>query len=177
MRSRSASVELKTIASGSGRFDSRFGPDIESVTEIVREPAFMTTVDWAVMCDLAYFDGASRLCMFGIDTVGPVRTLSIGSHRLAIAIHFLDRDPHDGPDVALFVTRPNGEIRAADEVRDFCVESRGDYMLVEMPSMPLREEGLYRFELACGARQPTMCEVTVLVHAQRPARIPLHGAR
>jgi hypothetical protein len=137
----------------------------------------MTTVDWAVMCDLAYFDGANRLCMFGIDTVGPVRTLSIGSHRLAIAIHLHDRDPRDSPDVALFVTRPNGEIRAADQVLDFCVESRGDYVLVEMPSMPLHEEGLYRFELACGTKQPTMCEVNVRVHAQRSARMPLRGAR
>lgn len=137
----------------------------------------MTTVDWAVTCDLAYFDAADRLCMFGIDTSGPMRTLSVGLHRLAIAVHFKDRDPNDEPGLALFVTAPHGEWQAADAARDFCVDSRGEYLLVELPSVPLRDEGIYRFELACGTREPTVCEVRVLVHSGRPARVHVHGAR
>ena len=139
-------------------------------------PIRMTTVDWAVICDLAYFDRFDRLCMFGLETSGQVRTLPAGNNRLAFAIHLQDRDPHDVLDVALFVRSPNGDRRVADEVRDFCVESRGDYVLILMPSISLAEQGVYRFEVACGTREPTMCEVSVLVHSHRPARIHLHGA-
>ena len=139
-------------------------------------PIRMTTVDWVGLCDLAYFDRFNRLCMFGLETSGQIRTLPAGNNRLALAIHLRDRDPHDAPDVALFVTSPHGHRWTADEVRDFCVESRGDYVLILMPSISLAEEGVYRFEVACGSREPTMCEVSVLVHSHRPARMHLHGA-
>jgi hypothetical protein len=136
----------------------------------------MTTVDWAVICDLAYFDRFNRLCLLGIETSGKVRTLPAGIHRLAVAIHLQDRDPDDDPDVSLFVTSPQGQWRAADEVGDFCVESRGEYLLLHMPSFPLQEEGIYRFELACGVKEPAVCEMSVVVQSHRPARIHLHGA-
>jgi hypothetical protein len=139
-------------------------------------PVRMATVDWAVICDLAYFDCFNRLCLIGLETSGEVRRLPAGNNRLALAIHLQDRDPHDDPDVAVFITSPDGERRVADDVRDFWVESRGEYVLILMPSMPLPEEGVYRFEVACGTREPTMCELSVLVHSRRPARVQLHGA-
>jgi hypothetical protein len=136
----------------------------------------MTTVDWAVVCDLAYFDRFNRLCMIGLETSGQPRRLPAGNNRLALAIHLQDRDPHDEPDVAVFVTSPGGHRRVADEVRDFCIESRGEYLLILMPSISLQEEGVYRFEVACGTNDLTMCEVSVLVHSRRPGRVDLHGA-
>jgi hypothetical protein len=51
------------------------------------------------------------------------------------------------------------------------VERRGEYLLIQMPGVALRQEGLYRFELACGAGEPAVCEVYVLVNACHPARI------
>ena len=41
-------------------------------------PIRMTTVDWAVFCDLAYFNRFDRLGMFGLETSGHVRTLPAG---------------------------------------------------------------------------------------------------
>ncbi len=136
----------------------------------------MATVDWAVICDLAYFDSFDRLCLFGIETSGTVRTLPAGVHRLAVALHLQHRNPLDDLDLSLLVTSPHGEWHAADEVHDFCVESRGEYVIVQIPGFPLQEEGIYRFELACGVKEPAICEMNVLVQPHRLARIHLHGA-
>jgi uncharacterized protein DUF6941 len=122
-------------------------------------------IDWAVVCDFAYFDRAQQLCMMGVETAGPIRTLPTGIHRLAIAVHFHDRHPHDSADLALFVTGPDGDWRMADVAHDFCVESSGEYLLIRMPSVSLQAEGTYRFELACGTRQLVVCEVNVLANA------------
>jgi hypothetical protein len=93
-------------------------------------PIRMTTVDWAVICDLAYFDRFDRLCMFGLETSGQVRTLPVGDNRLAFAIHLQDRDPHDALDVALLVTSPNGHRRVAGEVQDFATH-------LVVPTLPI----------------------------------------
>jgi hypothetical protein len=85
----------------------------------------MVSLDWALVCDFAYFDRADRLCMIGVETSGLIRTLPLGIHRLAIAVHFRDRDPNDDPDVSVFVTSPRSEWWAPDAVRDFCVDNRG----------------------------------------------------
>jgi hypothetical protein len=134
------------------------------------------TVDWAAICDAAYFDRFNRLCMFGVETAGPRRTVPVGVHRLAMVIHFDHRNPHDDPEVAVFVTSPDGEWRAADGIRDFCVDSRGDYLIVHMPGVSLQKEGVYRFELACGSRESTMCELSLVVHSQPPPRVCSRGA-
>lgn len=137
----------------------------------------MTTVDWAVVCDLAYFDSLDRLCLFGIETTGRTRTLQAGVHRLAFAVHLHDGRLRDERDVSLFITSPQGQCRAADEVLDFCVETRGEYVILHMPSFQLKEEGAYRFEVACGADvELALCEVNVLSQPHRVAKVHLHGA-
>ena len=137
----------------------------------------MTTVDWAAICDLAYFDSLDRLCLFGIETTGRTRTLQAGVHRLALAVHLHDGRLRDGREVSLSVTSPHGESRAADEVVDFDVESRGEYVILHMPSFQLDEEGIYRFEVDCGAGvELATCEVNILSQPHRVARVHLHGA-
>jgi hypothetical protein len=49
----------------------------------------MPRVDRAYFCDLAYFDRNQRLCMIGIDTGGPERTLPSGVYRFTIAARLL----------------------------------------------------------------------------------------
>jgi hypothetical protein len=114
--------------------------------------------------------------MFGVDTSGPRRIVAAGVHRLALVIHFRGRDPQDDPEVAVCVTSPDGKWRVADGIRDFCVESRGEYVVIQMPHVPLEEEGVYRFELACGTREPTMCELSVVVHSRLPPSVCIRGA-
>lgn len=130
----------------------------------------MATVDSGVICDLAYFDRFDRLCMFGVETAGPVRTLRAGIHRFSIVIRVHNRDPHDDPDVAVFLTLPEGDWRVAEGLGEFVVESRGEYLLIHMPGVALQEEGLYRVEVACGRSQVATCEVHVLGGSRWSAR-------
>ena len=43
----------------------------------------MASLDWALVCDFAYFDRDNRLCMIGVETSGPIRILPLGIHIVA----------------------------------------------------------------------------------------------
>mgnify|MGYP003694324579 CR=1 FL=1 len=43
--------------------------------------------------------------------------------------------------------------------------------LFSIPSFSLQEEGIYRFELACGVKGPAICEMNVSVQSHRLARV------
>lgn len=112
-----------------------------------------TIVDWALVCDLAYFDRNKRLCLSGIDAGSPLRCLSPGMHRVEFALHFRDRGEEEF-EPALLIATPGGQSYLADAGRDFIVESAGDYLLIHLQTMPFREEGYYRFELLVGRSGP-----------------------
>ena len=136
----------------------------------------MANVDWSAVCDMAYFDGTGRLCLFGVEP-GGIRTMPLGFQHLALVVRLTDRDPHDDLRPALFVTVPTGECRVADDVLDFSVESRGDYVIVHVPSLQIDQEGTYGFQLALGTCAPVMVELGIRAAAGRPVRTHLHGAR
>jgi len=121
-------------------------------------------VDWALVCDLAYFDGADRLCMFGIDTAGSMAMRTVGSHRLSVALRLRDRHAGEVLDPSVFITSPRGDRLVADRVADVRVEARGDYLLVRLPNLLFTDEGIYRFELTLGRGQFMTFEVAVLVN-------------
>jgi len=135
----------------------------------------MATVDSVVICDLAYFDRFDRLCMFGVETAGSVARLPAGIHRLSIVVRVPSRDPYDDPDVALFLTLPDGEWRVAEELSEFWVESRGEYVLIHFPRVALQDEGFYRVEVTCGGSEVATCEVHVLSRSNWPARTHSHA--
>jgi hypothetical protein len=58
--------------------------------------------------NLAYFDRNQRLCMIGIDTDGPVRTLSSGVYRFTIAARLLGVCSDEAATIAVTVATPSG---------------------------------------------------------------------
>ncbi len=142
------------------------------------EPAHDALVDWAVVCDLAHFDSLDRLCLFGIETAGRISVRC----RPAFTVSPLPCIFTTAGSATVTVCRsssrpPQGEGGAADEVLDFAVESRGEYVIVHMPGFQLTEEGIYRYEVACGAGvELATCEVNVRSQPHRVAGVHLHGA-
>jgi hypothetical protein len=134
----------------------------------------MATVDWALTCDFAYFDPTGRLCLIGADA-NRVRTLASGNHRLSLVAHLADACD-DRLDPVLGVRSPDGACRIASESIDFTRERRGNCVLFHLPRVPLTELGRYRFELALGAAEPTMLELSVDVREHSRPRVHLHGA-
>ena len=116
----------------------------------------MLKVDWAFLCDLAYFDTCSNLCMIGIHTLGPVRVLPIGVHRFTIAAHLTNVRRDEPLDVVLSVSTPTGRYAAADGFGGIRTEVSGDHLLISIGSAPLLEEGIYRFEVTIDGPQASL---------------------
>jgi hypothetical protein len=70
----------------------------------------MACVEWALLCDLAYFDAYRNLCLFGVRTQAPVPTLPAGTRRFAIAARVVGLQPH--PDVTVSVSTPDSRLNA-----------------------------------------------------------------
>jgi hypothetical protein len=125
----------------------------------------MARVEWAVLCDLAYFDAYRNLCVIGVQTQSPVPTLSAGTRRFAIAARVLGLRPR--PDVAVSVSTPDGRLNATTWCERIEVEAAGDYMLVRLGGAPLVQEGIYRFEVAVDAPESVSIDMPVVVAALR----------
>lgn len=124
----------------------------------------MARVEWALLCDLAYFDAYKNLCVIGAQTQTPVATFSAGTHRLTIAARLAGLQPR--PDVVVSMLVPDGgPCDSTWERMD--IESVGDYPLVRLAGVPMTEEGIYRFEVSLYERELTSIDIPVQVIAHR----------
>jgi hypothetical protein len=71
--------------------------------------------------------------------------------------------------ISVAVVRPDGAIIFSD---DCVIEMVHEYVLVTVRSVPLEEEGLYRFRIALTSQAPVYIDGPVLSLAQRPAALP-----
>jgi len=122
----------------------------------------MLNVDWAFLCDLAYFDTCSNLCMIGIHTQGPVRVLPMGVHRFTIAAHLTNVRPGEPLDVVVSVSTPGGACTPADGFAGIRTELNGEHLLISIGRAPLIEEGVYRVEVAIG-KGPASVDIPLLI--------------
>ena len=71
--------------------------------------------------------------------------------------------------ISVAVITPDGSIIFSD---DCVIEMVHEYVLVTVRSVPLREEGLYRFRIALTSQAPVYIDVPVLSLADRPVALP-----
>jgi hypothetical protein len=131
----------------------------------------MARVEWALLCDLAYFDAYRNLCVIGAQTQ-PVPSFPVGTRRFAIAARVSGLGPH--PQVCVSVSTPDNAATACEHVQ---VDAVGDHLLVTIGVTPLVEDGIYRFEVALPAQPSASIDLPIVIgDPQRQARISTTGA-
>lgn len=120
----------------------------------------MTGINWAVLCDLAYFDTYGNLCTIGIHTGGPVRVLPAGVRRLSIAARLADVRPAEPLDVVLSISTPHGPSTESDGFEGVRTEVNAECLVLSIGRAPLLQEGVYRFEVSIG---PASVDIPLLV--------------
>jgi hypothetical protein len=96
----------------------------------------MSRVEWAVLCDLAYFDAYRNLCLIGVQTQ-PVPTLSVGTRRFAIAARIPGL--RERPAVAVALSTPGGaDVTVCGSVE---VEAVGEFLVIALSAVPLGAGG------------------------------------
>ena len=123
----------------------------------------MARVEWALLCDLAYFDAYRHLCLFGVQTQAPVPTLPAGTRRFAIAARVVGLHPQ--PDVSVSVSTPDGRLNARTWCERIEIETAGDYLVVRLGGVPFVEEGIYRFEVSMSTQESASINIPVVVAA------------
>lgn len=111
----------------------------------------MATIDWALLCDLAYFDTYGNLCVIGVHTEGPVRVLPTGVRRLSIAAHLANLKINEHLDIALSISTPSGVSTEADGFEAVRTELNADCLVLSIEKAPLLREGVYRFDISVGS--------------------------
>jgi Family of unknown function (DUF6941) len=131
----------------------------------------MPRIEWALLCDLAYFDAYRNLCVIGVQTQ-PVPSFPIGTRRFAIAARVPGLT--SAPSITVSVSTPDAAA-IPNECEDVRVDVVGDHLLVSIGVSPLIDDGVYRFEVALQSQPPITIDLPLVIAAQQPPPHPLAG--
>lgn len=126
----------------------------------------MARIDWAFVCELAYFDRHERLCVVGIVTEYIVPHLPLALNEAMVVAKLTDIQPRDEVDVAIGVVAPNGAVATPTAARGAIVEVSSGYILATLRDIPILEEGTYGFCIALQGQAPVTIAVPVMAVGQ-----------
>jgi hypothetical protein len=122
----------------------------------------MARIDWAVACDLAFFDRQDRLCIVGITNRLPVPRLPLAINQLMLVARLVDLRPVEEIEISVAVLGPSGLWTTPTNGHDMGIEMGGEYVLVTLREIPLIEEGVYGFQINLSGQEPASIEIPVL---------------
>ncbi len=129
----------------------------------------MSSVEWALLCDVAYFDASRNLCMIGVQTQ-PVPCFPIGTRRVAIAALVPGLPPH--PRVTVSILTPDGAASTPAGCEHVVIETAGDHLLANIGVAPLIDDGIYRFEVTVSS-PPIAIDLPIVIAGHRSCERPL----
>ena len=124
----------------------------------------MARIDWAVVCDLAFFDRHDRLCIVGITRKFVFPQLPVGLHQLMLVAHLADIRPVDEIAVRIEVMTPSGSSGAVPLRTEHALQVVGEYVLATLRDVPFLEEGSYRFCIGLGDAPAAIVDIPVWTH-------------
>src|SRR5262245_3431359 len=122
----------------------------------------MARIDWAVLCDLAFFDRQDRLCIVGITRKLPAPSLPLAISQMMLVARLTEIQPVEEIALSVAVVTPKGVLTTSNSRDCILVEMANQYVLVTLRDLPLHEEGIYRFRLALNGQAPVFVDVPVL---------------
>jgi hypothetical protein len=121
----------------------------------------MVRIDWAQLCEMAFFDDCDRLCLIGVMTRFPAPALPIAMRQLMIAVRIADVEAGESFGIGVSMVTPGG-VRLTPEHSDgFDIAMSAEYILITLREVPLAEEGAYRFAVSVGKGSPICIDVPV----------------
>lgn len=133
----------------------------------------MARIDWAFVCELAYFDRQERLCVVGVYKQFIVPQLPLLLHQVTLVARLADIHMTDEVDVAVGVVTPSGAVATPTNANGAILEVSGDYILATLRDIPLMEEGPHGFRIALSDQAPVTIDVPVM-NVTQPADAEIH---
>ncbi len=133
----------------------------------------MARIDWAVVCDLAFFDRQERLCLIGMARRISVPRLPLVLGQLMLVARLAEVKPVEEFEVSMAVVTPTGQWTTPTNPHGVSIVMSGEYVLVTLRDLPLMEEGVYRFQVGLTGQAPVSVEMSLLT-ARRPIPAGVH---
>jgi hypothetical protein len=89
-------------------------------------------IDWALLCDLAFFDRQDRLCVVGIVRKLPAPGLPLAIGQMMLVAHLTEIRPVEEVGVSVAVITPGGVLTAPNSSDCISVELAQGYVLVTL---------------------------------------------
>jgi hypothetical protein len=133
----------------------------------------MASIEWATLCDLAFFDRQDRLCLIGIFRKLPVPSLPLAISQVMLVAKLTDLRPVEQVSISVGVLTPAGRWGAPSQHDGVVIEMAGDYVLATLRDVAIFEEGIYRFQIALGGQAIASVDLPVLT-VERPSLPKVH---
>src|SRR5262245_48187758 len=122
----------------------------------------MARIEWATLCDLAFFDRQDRLCIIGIFRAFPAPGLPLALSQVMLVAKLTDIRPVEELSVSIGVLGPSGAWRASSQSDGIVIEMAREYVLATLRDVPILEEGVYRFQVGLGGQAVVSVDLPVL---------------
>lgn len=132
-----------------------------------------TSVAWVVLCESVARDETGRLSLFGIASHLPVPSLPLllMEHRVVARLAHLDAS--QPIDVSFGIVTPSGHwLAPSDDAAT--LEVSGEFIIITLRSLPLREEGVHRLEVGLGNGSAASVDIPVWLCASSRDPIQFH---
>jgi len=123
----------------------------------------MATLAWLHLCETAFLDNCQRLCVIGLTNRLSVPVVPIAAHQLMLAGLVVDHRPGEEIEIGVAITTPGGLSPSPNDPHCIDISTAGEYVLITLRQLPLREEGVYRFTVSLGEAAGVTLEIPVLV--------------
>lgn len=132
------------------------------------------SVAWVVLCESVARDETGRLSLIGIASHLPVPSLPLLLNEHLVVARLADLEAGEALDVSFGIATPAGMwiTPAADDAAT--LEMIGEFVIITLRSLPLREEGLHRFEVGIGNGSTAKVEVPVWLCTPRREQPHVH---
>src|SRR5262245_5411616 len=107
----------------------------------------MVRIDWALLCDHAFFDRHDQLCIISVVRSLHAPRLPLAVDHLTLVARLVDIELADEVDIAIGMVTPSGHHMARPGSGIVAIEMVREYVLATLRDVPLPEEGVYRFQI------------------------------
>jgi hypothetical protein len=131
-------------------------------------------VEWVVLCESVARDDTGRLSLIGIASDLPVPSLPLllVDHLVVARLTRLRAGQTAHVSFGIVTPAGIGITPAADGTAS--LDMVGDFVIITLRSLPLREEGLHRFEVSLDNGSSATVDVPVWLCAPREERSSIH---
>jgi hypothetical protein len=134
----------------------------------------MAGIAWVVLCESMFRDETDRLCLLGIADHLPVPSLPLVLVDHLVVAKLTHGSGPEALGVSFGVMTPGGCWVSPSSDATAVVSMSGNYLIVGLRTLPLREEGVHTFEVSLSSGATASVDIPVWLCSTQQPHAQLH---